>query len=50
MWKFSNKISGRRSAILHGLLAITILGVLVFDAWLMSCGFDGCPSPREIQQ
>lgn len=50
MWKFSNEIKGRRSVILHGLLAISILGVLVFDAWLVSCGFDGCPSPREIQQ
>ena len=26
-----------------------IIGVLVGDVWLGTCGFDRCPSPREIQ-
>jgi 1A family penicillin-binding protein len=30
-------------------LAITILAVYFTDVWLVTCGFDRCPSPREIQ-
>jgi 1A family penicillin-binding protein len=30
-------------------LAITILAVYFTDVWLATCGFDRCPSPREIQ-
>lgn len=45
MWKIKN----RRGAILHGLLAISILGVAAGDAWLATCGSDGCPTPRDIQ-
>jgi len=29
--------------------AITILAVYVTDVWLGTCGFDGCPTPRDIQ-
>jgi 1A family penicillin-binding protein len=43
------KFKSRRSAILYSLLAISILAVYVTDAWLITCGFDGCPSPRDIQ-
>ncbi|MEO8908840.1 MAG: PBP1A family penicillin-binding protein [Gemmatimonadaceae bacterium] len=43
------KFKSRRSAILHGLLAISILGVYFTDAWLGTCGFDGCPTARDIQ-
>jgi 1A family penicillin-binding protein len=43
------KFKSRRSAILHGLLAISILGVYTLDVWLGTCGFDGCPTPRDIQ-
>ncbi|HUR00841.1 MAG TPA: PBP1A family penicillin-binding protein [Gemmatimonadaceae bacterium] len=43
------KFKSRRSAILHSLLAISILGIWTLDVWLGTCGFDGCPSPREIQ-
>ena len=31
------------------MLAITILTVSFTDVWLLTCGFDRCPSPREIQ-
>ena len=31
------------------MLAITILAVFFTDVWLATCGFDRCPSPREIQ-
>jgi membrane carboxypeptidase/penicillin-binding protein len=30
-------------------LAISILGVVALDAWLATCGFDKCPTPRQIQ-
>jgi 1A family penicillin-binding protein len=43
-------VQSRREAILHGLLAISILAVGTTDVWLATCGFDGCPTPREIQQ
>jgi penicillin-binding protein 1A len=31
------------------LLAISILGVIVLDTWLTTCGFESCPTPRQIQ-
>ena len=31
------------------MLAICILAVYVTDVWLLTCGFDGCPTPRDIQ-
>jgi 1A family penicillin-binding protein len=30
-------------------LAICILGVFALDGWLATCGFDRCPTPRQIQ-
>ena len=30
-------------------LAISILAVLVLNVWLATCGFDSCPTPRQIQ-
>src|SRR5688500_20398686 len=57
MWKMKGSAAGflqtikrRRKAILHGLLAISILAVGVTNVWLATCGFDSCPTPREIQQ
>ncbi|MEJ7758858.1 MAG: PBP1A family penicillin-binding protein [Gemmatimonadaceae bacterium] len=44
------KINSRRDGIIKAALAISILGVIVGDAWLATCGFDRCPSPREIQR
>ncbi len=38
-----------RAFTLTSLLAISILGVVVLDAWLATCGFDRCPTPRQIQ-
>ncbi len=32
-----------------GAFAITILAVYVTDIWLGTCGFDSCPTPRDIQ-
>jgi 1A family penicillin-binding protein len=40
---------GRQSLILHTLLAISILAVYFTDTWLGTCGFDSCPTPRDIQ-
>jgi penicillin-binding protein 1A len=31
------------------LLALACAGVIVFDIWLGTCGFYGCPSPAEIR-
>ena len=30
-------------------LALACTGVLLFDAWLTTCGFEGCPSHSEIR-
>ncbi|HMA22101.1 MAG TPA: PBP1A family penicillin-binding protein [Gemmatimonadaceae bacterium] len=30
-------------------LAISILAVIGLDSWLVTCGFDRCPTPRQIQ-
>ena len=38
-----------RRGIFLGLLAISILAVYFTDVWLGTCGFDGCPTPRDIQ-
>jgi 1A family penicillin-binding protein len=38
-----------RDLSLKAALAICILGVLALDGWLATCGFDRCPSPRQIQ-
>jgi penicillin-binding protein 1A len=31
------------------LLAAACVGVILFDSWLGTCGFYGCPSPAEIR-
>ena len=31
------------------MLALSILTVYFTDVWLGTCGFDGCPTPRDIQ-
>jgi 1A family penicillin-binding protein len=38
---------GRRWAIVG--LVLGLAGLLVFDAWLGTCGFAGCPSPAELR-
>ena len=57
MWKINDRgerilrgIKAREKGIFHGLLAISILAVGVTNVWLATCGFDSCPTPREIQQ
>jgi 1A family penicillin-binding protein len=30
-------------------LGLACLGIILFDAWLASCGFEGCPSRGEIR-
>jgi len=42
-------LKSNRRPILLGLSAICILAVYFTDAWLLTCGFDGCPTPRDIQ-
>ncbi|HMI55282.1 MAG TPA: transglycosylase domain-containing protein, partial [Gemmatimonadaceae bacterium] len=44
-----SEIQARRRAILLTSFAICILGVYFTDVWLLTCGFDGCPTPRAIQ-
>src|SRR5687767_72096 len=46
MWK---EIRNRRELILKGSLAAAIVFVLALDVWLGTCGFERCPSAREIQ-
>jgi 1A family penicillin-binding protein len=43
------EIKARRRAILLGVLAICILAVYFTDVWLGTCGFDGCPTAKDIQ-
>ena len=43
------KIEIRRDVVLKSVLAISILGVFGLDSWLATCGYDGCPTPRQIQ-
>ncbi|MBA2686837.1 MAG: PBP1A family penicillin-binding protein [Gemmatimonadaceae bacterium] len=31
-------------------MAISVLGILLFDSWLGTCAFDGCPTTAEIQR
>jgi 1A family penicillin-binding protein len=42
-------VKTHRRGILLGLFAISILAVYFTDVWLATCGFDGCPTPHEIQ-
>lgn len=39
----------RRALVIKAALAISILGVIALDAWLFTCGYAGCPTPRQIQ-
>jgi len=43
------KIDISRDVAIKMSLAISILGVVALDAWLATCGFHGCPTPRQIQ-
>lgn len=43
------RVEGRRKVILGGVLGVAIAAVYTFDAWLGTCGFEGCPSPAEIR-
>jgi penicillin-binding protein 1A len=38
-----------RDLTIKAALAISILGVIGLDSWLATCGFDKCPTPRQIQ-
>ncbi|HZI28444.1 MAG TPA: PBP1A family penicillin-binding protein [Gemmatimonadaceae bacterium] len=39
----------RRHWRLTTLLGLAVVGMLVFDTWLMTCGFDGCPDAKTIR-
>lgn len=45
-----SRLSPRAKLILKIGLAISVLGILGFDAWLGTCAFDGCPTTAEIQR
>jgi len=47
--KWKAAIWTRRQSILKVSLVAAIVGVFALDIWLGTCGFEGCPSPREIQ-
>lgn len=42
-------LKSHRRGIFLSFLAISILAVYFTDVWLGTCGFDGCPTPRDIQ-
>lgn len=44
------RLEPRTKLILKIGLAITVLGVVLFDSWLGTCAFDGCPTTQEIQR
>jgi 1A family penicillin-binding protein len=44
-WKFNI----RRDVAIKVALAISILGVIALDVWLATCGYNGCPTARQIQ-
>ena len=39
-----------RDLTLKGALAISILAVIMLNTWLATCGFESCPTPRQIQR
>ena len=47
--KWKTEIWNRRKQIAKVSLISAIVGVFALDVWLGTCGFQGCPSPREIQ-
>src|SRR3989442_14118036 len=32
-----------------GPLAVAVVALLLFDGWLLTCGFQGCPSRSEVR-
>lgn len=44
------RLSPRARRILQISLASSVLAIILFDAWLGTCAFDGCPSSAEIQR
>ncbi|HEX6250244.1 MAG TPA: biosynthetic peptidoglycan transglycosylase, partial [Gemmatimonadaceae bacterium] len=49
LWHRPIDFGDTRHRILIGVLAAALVGVTVLDAWLLSCGFRGCPSSAEIR-
>ena len=49
LWHRPIDFGDTRHRILTGVLAAALVGVAVLDAWLLSCGFRGCPSSAEIR-
>jgi penicillin-binding protein 1A len=43
------KINIKRDVAIKTALAISILGVIALDVWVATCGYHGCPTPRQIQ-
>lgn len=43
------EIKIRRDVAIKSALAISILSVCALDVWLATCGYHGCPTPRQIQ-
>ncbi|MGI9042704.1 MAG: transglycosylase domain-containing protein [Gemmatimonadaceae bacterium] len=43
------EIKIRRDVAIKTALAISILSVCALDVWLATCGYHGCPTPRQIQ-
>lgn len=43
------EIKIRRDVAIKSALAISILSVFALDVWLATCGYHGCPTPRQIQ-
>jgi 1A family penicillin-binding protein len=49
LWRRPIDWADRRHRIIIGVLVAAVLGVVTLDAWLLSCGFRGCPSGEEIR-
>ena len=49
LWRRPIDWADRRHRIIIGLVVAAVLGVITLDAWLLSCGFRGCPSGEEIR-
>ncbi|MEP7345813.1 MAG: hypothetical protein ABI877_11115, partial [Gemmatimonadaceae bacterium] len=39
----------RRRWMLSTLVMLALFGLASFDAWLATCGFEGCPTAAEIR-
>jgi penicillin-binding protein 1A len=42
-------VGRHREIAMKSALAISILAVVALDGWIATCGFDRCPTPRQIQ-